>query len=200
MPLIPLLVSLALGAGEFGPTHPHVDAVHRFRAAMNAGDHAAATALLAADSRIWFGEKIGEGQRRSIDGGGPWAAWDEVFRSRSAVRDVKVDGSMVRTRVEEMNDWYRLIERAPSVYFVSYWFDEDGRIAETLIHADPDAPEGEDRLADFRAWADAKHPGAVEALMPQGEIVPSRANAERWTELLLEWRASSGLLDPRDGC
>lgn len=125
-------------------------------------------------------------------GGGSWADWDRFFRSETALEDAVVEGSTVRTTIREINDWYRLVERPPSRYHVTYFFDAARRIEGTLVHQIPGAPKQSDRLPEFKEWARAERPGLLEKLMPEGKIVPSLDRAKLWKEALLAWRTSRG--------
>jgi hypothetical protein len=189
-----IVASAAAWAEDDAARHPHAQTIERYREARRAGDTEALAAILSEDSRIWFDEKKGPGTRRDPTGSGPWSGWDSFFRSESDILDFHVDGASVRTTVTEINDWYRLVERAPSVYYITYYFDADGRIAGTLIDAMPDRPKRSDRLPEFEAWAREHEPGLLEELMPDDRIDP--AKAELWKAKLLEWRASAGLGNP----
>lgn len=133
-----------------GGDHPYVDTVRRYLAARDARDSDALRPILADHPRIWFGTKEGPGHELDATGRGPWAAWDELFRSESEVIEIRVDGTTARAEMREINDWFRLVERPASRYYITFGFDHAGRIESKLIHAIPDRPKPEDRLAPPR--------------------------------------------------
>lgn len=173
------------------PVHPWVATVEQVRTAREAGDVETLVRLHAPDARIWFGEKEGPGIPLEPTGDGPWAKWDRAFGSESEVLELSVGDDAVRLTVREINDWFRLVERPASRYFITYRFDEAHRILEKWIHSIPGEPERDDRLGEFEAWARASRPGLLERLLPEGRIDPSRPG--EWKAALLAWRADSGL-------
>ncbi len=198
VPLLLCLIATAtcLGA-EIDGTHPLVVSVLHFRTAQEKGDVATQRALLSADSRIWYEKKEGPGERREPETGrGSWADWDRFFRSETVLEGAVVEGRTVRTTIREINDWYRLVERPPSRYHMTYSFDAAGRIEGTLVHQIPGASKSSDRLGEFKEWARAERPGLLEKLMPEGKIVPSLDRAKLWKQSLVAWRKARGLPDP----
>jgi hypothetical protein len=180
------------GDGE----HPYVAALRRYRAARDRQDVEGARAVLAADARIWFETREDPGAPVDPAAGGPWADWDRFFHSESAFADPRIREREMRVTVSEVNDWYRLVNRPESTYYMTYGFDESGRIASILVHPIPKLPKVEDWLDSFEAWARVRHPGLIERLKPGGRIDPALDKAKHWTEALLEWRKEAGLPNP----
>ena len=58
-------------------TQPLVTKVKAFRTAVKGGDTETAASYLAADPRVWFGEKEGPGHPLTL-AGGPWRHWDRI--------------------------------------------------------------------------------------------------------------------------
>ena len=173
------------------------DVVDAYRAAKKRGDHEAAATYLSEDSRIWFEKKEGPGKKRGKGGAGPWAEWDEFFKSTSkAVGKYQVEGRDVSILMEETNDFYRLIGRPPSRYRATYYIDDAGKISGVLIASARKGPRV-DRFDEFKEWARENRPDTLKQLMPEDEIVPSLENAKLWKKVLSEWRAATGL-DPID--
>lgn len=197
LPLIASATCLHAGVDE---KDARVAAVLRFRTAQERKDVAAQRALLAADSRVWYEKKEGPGEQREPDGGGgTWADWDHFFRSENVLEDAVAEGPTVRATIREINDWYRLVGRPPSRYYMTYYLDASGRIEGTLVHQIPGAPKTADRLPEFKDWARSERPGLLEKLMPEGKIVPSLDRAKLWKDALLAWRQAKGLPDPLHG-
>jgi hypothetical protein len=177
--------------------NPLAASVLRIRTAQAKGDVTTQSALLSADSRIWYENKEGPGEMRQPEArGGSWGDWDSFFRSESVREDAVVEGRTVRTTIREINDWYRLVDRPPSRYYMTYYFDATGRIEGTLVHQIPGVPRSQGRLSEFEEWARTDRPGLLEKLMPEGRIVPSLDLAKLWKESLLAWRKARGLPGP----
>ena len=96
----------------------------------------------------------------------------------------------MRVTNREINDWYRLVERQPAPYYISYFVDEHDRIAGKLVQSIPGTAPVHDRLEEFATWARRKYPGLLDELMPEGRI--DSAKYRSWKERLLEWRADAG--------
>lgn len=172
--------------------HPHYVKALEYRAASKVDDVDSLRALLAGDSRIWFGERKGAGSLRTLDGKGPWAEWDDAFKSRLRYESHSIDGNAITFVVRELNDYMSMLDRLPGRYTITYWFDADDRIEGTLIGRLPqsEAAKQADRLPEFLTWADADYAEDILELMPEGRIEPGRENAIRWRALLKAWRAS----------
>ena len=122
---------------------------------------------------------------------GAWANWDTFFNSSHDDRRVELEGDEVVVVSYENNDFYRLIDREPVSAESRYWFDEQGRIL-GRVYLGPTG-ETEDRLDEFTAWLEACDAQMLAWLMPEGEIEPTVERANRWKELLIEWRREMGL-------
>ena len=130
---------------------------------------------------------------REPSGDGPWAEWDREMKSTSTTHEYTVNSNELVTVVSETNDYFKLLDRKSMPYLITYWFDEDERIEGMLISSLPKEPKNKGRFEEFKAWADEHHPGVLDELEPEGRIIPSKENAIRWRELLIEWRADVGL-------
>ncbi|MCA9290783.1 MAG: hypothetical protein KDA25_06620 [Phycisphaerales bacterium] len=166
--------------------------VRDFRARRD--DPGAARDFFAPGSRIWFERREGDGAVRAADGAGPWSDWDRELRARSRATDFDVDVAERRVTflLHETNDFGRLLERAPSVVRMTYWFDDADRVRGTLVEGVPPTdPAAAGRLEEFLEWASANRAEALAAIRPNGRIEPSAAAARRWREILLDWRRST---------
>ncbi|MHC4989792.1 MAG: DUF1573 domain-containing protein [Planctomycetota bacterium] len=175
---------------------PRVARVQAYLDARKRGDRDVVTAMLSDDSRIWFGAREGEGTPRREDGDGPWAGWDREMNQASRTEQWAADGNAVTALLTETNDWYRLLDRPPARIQLTWWLDEEQRIEGFLVAGLPRDPDAPNRYDQFETWAKAHHLEALEELMPDDEIVPSRENAQRWRTLLFAWRRAEGLPIP----
>ncbi len=176
--------------------HPLFAKLLGYREARKAHDTERIAGYLAEESRIWFDKKEGPGTLRTSSGDGPWAEWDREMKSTSTTHEYKVNGNELVTVVSETNDYFKLLDRKPTPYLLTYWFDNDERIEGMLVSSLPKESKTKGRYDQFKKWADEHHPGVVDELQPQGKISPSKENAIRWRKLLIEWREAVGLPVP----
>lgn len=164
-----------------------------FRALVEQGDYAAAKDIIASDARRWWGERRGVGQpwKIGLQSPGPWAAWDEHFRSRKEIVQWTEGDDHATVLIRETNDYYRLLDRGSVLNEVTYFFDGSGRIDGLLIRGVGERPPG--KTEEFLEWARENDPQELSALMPEGEIDPSGDHPERFRRLLNRWREANGL-------
>lgn len=188
---VTLLVAPA-GADEATSPRDPVATVEGYIAASHADDAEKMWTYLADDSRIWYDHKAGPGRARSRSTGkGPWAQWDDFFNASSThVGEWTVGGDSVSGVFEEINDFYRLCERGPSRIRITYYLDDDGLIAGTLVKGMSSSPG---RYDEAEAWIAEHYPDDYATLVKDGDIVPNIENAKRWKVLLAQWRESVAL-------
>ncbi|MCH7602994.1 MAG: hypothetical protein IIB54_09530, partial [Planctomycetes bacterium] len=138
----------------------------------------------------------GEGSAWKL-GGGRYKQWDTHFRGKSELGPWHVESGTLWAVAEEMNDYFRLIERQDMPrYRITYFFDDQDRISGYMISAaDPDAPSSPmvSRYEEFETWAFANDPEEWEYLRPGGSLDPTGDRAERTRVLANRWRASVNL-------
>jgi len=195
-PWLALVLAVGCRSGPGVDPDPAPSLVARaqeLRALLERGDFAAARARMAPDPRRWWGERVGAGEPWSVGPGprGPWAAWDEEFRSRHEVVAWHEGERAATALVRESNDYFRLLERGSVTNALTYSFDDGGRIEGLVIRPAGERPPG--RADEFLAWACANEPAELAALMPGGEIDPSGDHPGRFRRLLERWRSAAGL-------
>jgi predicted enzyme related to lactoylglutathione lyase len=178
-------------AADAKPVGPLSTKAQRFRSLVKAGKFDVARAMMAPDPRRWWETAEGEGQPWRIDQRGPWADWDDHFRSQNQIVVWSEDDESATALVRETNDYFRLLERGWVKNVITYYFNEEGLIAGLLIDASGDRPQG--RTEEFLAWAKTHDPAELEYLIPGGEIDPSGDHPRRFRNLLNRWRRSAGL-------
>lgn len=166
-----------------------IEKAKRFRSLITEEKWDEARAMTAPDPRRWFAPREGEGSPWIVGPRrGPWAEWDEEFRSTSTVIGWRADDSSATVRVREINDYFRLLERGAVTNEITYFFDSEGRIDGLLIDAVGERPPG--RTDEFLQWAIENEPVELRELMPDGEIDPSGDHPRRFRALLEQWRRS----------
>jgi hypothetical protein len=200
-PHAPLALVTALTLGVLtAPARPDTDSLppraHRvlaLRDALNRDPAANVSAFFAPDSRTWFESRTGAGEPRDASGHDAWADWDRYFHAVKSLQFVSAGGDSAVFHLTESNDWYRLVDRAPSATELTYWFDGEDRITGTLVRGLPQDPGAHGRLAEFKAWDFAHDPRTLAYLLPDGKLVPDLARAKRWKQALTAWRREAGL-------
>jgi hypothetical protein len=185
-----LVIATVLGGCVSSP----VTVVEDFRACRDAGDLDAARTYLSDDPRVWYDERSGEGSPWKLSGG-RWKTWDDHFNSSGEVGPWHVEDDSVWAIVEEMNDYFRLIERQDMPrYRLTYFLDDENRIEGYMISsADPGGPPSVSRFDEVEAWALANHADEWAYLRPGGRLDPTGDRAERTRVLVNLWRVENGL-------
>lgn len=195
-----VLISTALAVAREHPdvaepsTDPSlVSKVQQFRGLIDCGDYAAARAMMSDAARRWFEERQGPGQPWRIGPGasGPWAGWDDHFRSRVVEVGWRSNDRTVILTVRETNDFFQLLGRGWVTNEMVYHFRTDGRIEGIVIRAVGNRPPG--RTEEFVRWAREHEPAELDYLMPGGEIDPEGDRPVRFRRLLNRWRRAAGL-------
>jgi hypothetical protein len=162
--------------------------VKNFREAREQGDLARAQAYIAPGARLWFENKTGPGEPYVLSGGS-WDHWDTYFHSKNELSEWRTDARAVSATVNETNDFMQFLDWQAAPYTMTWWLDDQNRIAEVLIKG---GGKPKSRLDEFKAWAAKNHPDELAYLMPNGQIDPTGDRPERWRAILEEWRRSAG--------
>ncbi len=179
------------GTGEL--EHPNIAKIEKFQALRKAKDYDAARKMMSDDPRRWFNERSGAGRPWKVGPGqkGPWALWDEHFRSQTEPVRWEVGDDYAREVFREINDYFLLLEGGWATTSATYLFDDAGRIEGLLIAAVGERPP--DRDDEFMAWAKEHDRAELDYLMPGGEIDPGGDRPPRYRALLNRWREAVGL-------
>ncbi len=111
-----------------------------------------------------------------------------VVNSRLEMFDGQVNGDTVFCRVEESNDWLRIIGIEPAVY-QSRFVLEEGKIVELVIN--PDAQTRTVLIGQglsFWRWLRNDDPGAITSFSPDGKFRFTPENGKRLVQLISRWR------------
>ncbi|MCI0596120.1 MAG: hypothetical protein L0Z48_06220, partial [candidate division Zixibacteria bacterium] len=164
--------------------------VQEFMKLRDANEKEKALAFLADTARIWFEEKTGPGRPYKLDS--PWVHWDEFFNSKRIYRNWKAEGNTVSVEIDETNDYYRLLEWEPAPVLLTWWLDDENKIAGYMVKGLGEGPP-KNRMKEFKEWATKNDPEELAYLMPEGKINPDGDRPERWKKILVEWRKAVGL-------
>jgi len=170
-----------------------VGEAQKFRDFVNSGNYPAARAMMASDARRWFEQRQGTGQPWQIEPGqtGPWAGWDDYFKSQKVEVGWRSEDRTAILTVRETNDYFQLLDRGWTTNEIVYHFDLAGKVEGMVIRAVGDRPPG--RTEDFKRWAREHEPDELDYLMPGGEVNPEGDRPIRFRGLLNRWRLATGL-------
>ena len=112
-----------------------------------------------------------------------------AVHSRLAARNFEVSHDTVRCRLNEENDWLRLLWVGHASY--DGWFLVSGpKIVEARVNLTPQSSdELGRRLAGFVAWLIAEDPKAIQRLFPNGKPAYDSRVVPELIALLRRWRA-----------
>jgi hypothetical protein len=149
--------------------------------------------MMAPDPRRWWETREGTGDPWTVGPGpqGPWAGWDDEFKTQREVVEWTASDGSATVVMRETNDYFLLFERGWVTSEITYYFDDADLISGLLIRSRGERPPG--RTAEFVEWARATHPEELDELMPDGEIDPTGDHPTRFRALLLEWREETGV-------
>jgi len=119
----------------------------------------------------------------------PMAEWDAAVNTQVHFRVVNISGDTITCIKEEQNDWFRLFE-IDTIFFDPWQIVvENGKITAMMSELTRRSAMAMQRgMNTFMNWASIKHPQELLALMPDGEFTYGADAANKWLELVREWR------------
>jgi hypothetical protein len=119
----------------------------------------------------------------------PMAEWDAAMNTKVHFRVVDIKGDTVNCVKEEQSDWFRLFDIDTVLFDPWQFIIEKGKItAMSSKLSGKSALAMQYGMKAFTNWASIKHPKELEALMPEGVFTFGTDAANRWLELVREWR------------
>jgi hypothetical protein len=152
---------------------------------LTASDFRAASDALADGFRLWFDRREGPGMSAAEMRG--LFEWDRACAAELEQRELTFEGDRAIGVFHETNEFARLLGFPGWTARVTFWFDEHARIAGQLYEPLP-GPSFEEAFAPALRWLQANRPHELAAVYVDGRIVHSAESAERWLQLLREWR------------
>ena len=140
----------------------------------------------------WFDEKKGDPILiiKNKKSSGKWKEWDLEMNASTYYDSIWFDKreKAVKGYFYENNDFYDLIGKGPTKTLRTFWFNDQNKLHEILIYWIPEVnTTTSQHLEPIHEWALIHHPDEIEAIYPNGRIVPSVENAKRWKVLLNEY-------------
>ena len=157
----------------------------------------AASALLAPEYRIWFGERSGAGTDRAA--AIAMLQWDFALNPYHRIDEMTVNDGTVVVRVHEENDFSRLIGFPGWNATSTFTVDENGLITSQVYVPDPAQADWRPYLEPALTWIRTNRPGVLERIYPGGKLAQTADAAREWVAVLKAWRratAQTGTVAP----
>ncbi len=171
------------------------DKVHQYYAAKNRHDFGslAYTKFKCDTSTTWHGERTGEGLRSLFNPNSGWNQWDIAWEGRYEYEIVEVDSDslLVRLRFTEFNEFLTAVGIPEGLSAtITFWFDEDLRVKETLFGWDDDNQSVHENLKPIVSWALSYDSAAIAEVYLNDGFEASAQKADMWKPLLEAYQPS----------
>lgn len=195
--ILPLVALLILTGCEVSKEQVIKEKVGKYFAAWNRQDFESSDfATFKKDtSYTWHGEKKGEGSRSIFNPNSGWKQWDKAWNGTYSydIIEINVDQLYVSGRFTETTDFLKIIGMPEGFSAtVTFWFDDDYRVKETLYDWDPDNQSMHDKIKPLVEWAKVNDSTAINQIYLRDGFKPSTANATEWKKLLDSYMNSGG--------
>lgn len=121
------------------------------------------------------------------------AEWDSIVHTHVHFTITGMSKDTVTCIKSESNEWYGAFG-IDTVYFDPWVFTfEDGLIRSMRSTLTPESQsQMTGAFEKFYAWAYQNRPRKLKELMPEGKPIYGPTSAQKWMELLKEWREDTG--------
>ncbi|MEP1096506.1 MAG: hypothetical protein ABJG78_15430 [Cyclobacteriaceae bacterium] len=167
-----------------------------FSAWNNQAFESAAFAQFKTDtSYTWHGEKEGPGIRSIFNPNSGWKQWDKAWNGHYTYDSivVNIEEKKVTGRFNETTDFLKEIGLSAGFSaIVTFWFDENYRVKETLYEWNPDNQSMHQRIKPLVEWAKVNDSSTINRIYLKDGFKPSTKNANDWKHLLRVYSKSGG--------
>jgi len=119
----------------------------------------------------------------------PLAEWDAATNSHMIISDIKVSADTVTFKLDEGNDWFRLLGMEVLHYEPCIMVFQDGMLKELKAElVQENIITLQEAWQLMFQWVSKERSKELSDLMPEGEFVYGADNARKWLSLLSEWR------------
>ncbi len=144
-------------------------------------------------STTWHGERSGKGFQSIFNPNSGWNQWDIAWdgRYRYEIIDARSDSLLVRLRFTEFNEFLTAVGIPEGLSAtVTFWFDEDLRVRETLYGWDDDNQSVHENLKTIVEWALSYDSAAIAEVYLNDGFEASAQKADMWKPLLAMYQSS----------
>lgn len=154
---------------------------------LNAANVADKSRYLSDSYRSYFEKKegLGKGKDASLRS---FQEWDGPLHPDVEILSFSHNQGTWTLRINESNDFAKLIGFPGWKATEIITFDDSGRIAETTYIPEPNQPNYKDWLQPAVAWLQVNAPDRLREVYQNGKLIRTETTAREWVELLTQWR------------
>ncbi len=146
-------------------------------------------------SYTWHGTKEGSGNRSIFNPNSGWKQWDKAWNGTYAFNNPKIDIDEMKVSGDfnETTDFLKLIGMSEGFSAtVTFWFDDNYRVKETLYAWNPDNRSMHDQIKPLVEWAKENDSTTIHQIYIQSGFKPSLKAAKKWEKLLDSYIKAGG--------
>lgn len=137
-------------------------------------------------SYTWHDAKVGQGIESIFNPNSGWKQWDVAWNGiyQYEILEIDTDSMKVTGDFIETNDFLKYIGMPEGFSAtVTYWFDEELKVKETLYDWSEDNRSLHDLIKPVVDWAKENDSIRIQRIYLENGFVPSKENADEWKEL-----------------
>jgi hypothetical protein len=138
-------------------------------------------------SYTWHNKKGGKGNQSIFNANSGSKQWDKAWNGAYSYDIIKIDTDSLKVTgtFRETTDFLRIIGM-PEGYkaIVTYWFDDDYRVKETLYEWNPNNKKMSEVIQPIVEWAMKNDSIKIQTIYLKDGFKPNTENAREWKTLL----------------
>lgn len=137
-------------------------------------------------SYTWHGKKEGKGIRSIFNPNSGWKQWDRAWNGTYTyeIKEIDLEAKKVMLDFQETTDFLKYIGMPEGFKaVVSFWFDDDLRVKETLYDWDPNNKDIDDGLQPIVEWAKENDSIRINSIYLSKGFKADSLNAVEWKQL-----------------
>ncbi len=145
-------------------------------------------------SRTWHNEKEGEGILSVFNPNSGWNQWDVAWSGKYKHEIIRVNPKerTAVVRFNENNEFFQALGIEEGLWAtVTFWFDENLRVKETLYDWDKDNEGVGVKLDKIAEWALKSDSATILKVYPNNRFIPNSENAVIWRKLISGYKKSN---------
>ncbi len=149
-------------------------------------------------SYTWHDTKEGEGIRSIFDPNSGWKQWDVAWNGTYQYEFIEVNTDSLKVIIEfdETTDFLKFIGMPEGFSaVVTYWFDEELRVKETLYDWSDDNKSMHEVIKPIVEWAKENDSLRIYQIYLENGFVPNKENADQWKELFRLYESDRTLIE-----
>jgi hypothetical protein len=166
--------------------NPYLEKIKTY---LNAATVADKSRYMSGSYRSYFARKEGAGEGRD-SALQSFQRWDGPLHPDVKILAVSDTQKTWKLKINERNDFTKLIGFPGWKATEIVTFDDSGLIAEAMYIPEPDQPNYKDWLKPAVGWLQTAAPDSLKEVYENGKLIKTGATARKWVRLLTRWRHS----------